>query len=208
VTPASGLIRTPAARESADRANRHVVIAQHLAREANADRSLAVSICRSATVIRVGSPETNSMRHVVHRAFRRKRAGCPRVHPASMASTSRFPSSTSTVPNPSTVNFGTSGFSLVGEHAIIQNRSGFSYRLANLQPRISSAFATAGFAVLSILALALGRRQRRHLPRIRCGAASSAPASRGGSIMMPWEYSLDIQQRLVRPTAVVTGRLC
>src|SRR4051812_11760864 len=121
---------------------------------------LAVRTCRSAAVIRFGSPSMNSTRHVVQRALPPHACSTSTCASCSIASTRRFPFSTSTVPKPSTVNFaivldspctGLSSYKeLVASAFRRKSRTRSPRRLRGRQERLFVQFARAGDRALHV----------------------------------------------------------
>ena len=91
--------------EAADRADGHVVVAEHLTRQPDAAQPFGREHLFLGNASSLdGSPATNSTRHVVHRAFPPHACMMSTFASCSIASTSRLSAGTSNVPYPSTVN--------------------------------------------------------------------------------------------------------
>ncbi len=86
---------------------------------------------------------------------------------------------------------------MVGSDAIIQNRCALPNRLQSFKYALRALIRRPGFAALAIMALALGLGANAAIFRVVDGVLlQPLPYPEADRILMPWEFSADIQQRL------------
>ena len=158
---------------------------------------LAVSTCRSATVIR-GRFSLDEL-DTARRASRVAAAGMQDVHVGILLDGKHEPLAVLNIHRSKSLNCQLRHvwFLLGGSNTPSYRIEMVSLTACKSALRISRPDATARIRRRRDLTLALGHRcERRDFQRVRYGPAASAAVSGAGRIVMPWEFSEDVRQRV------------